>query len=207
MILIIDNYDSFTYNLVQMLGALGADLEVYRNDVITAEEVAARKPAGVVISPGPCGPGESAEAMDIVKRMASVCPVLGVCLGHQIIGAVYGAQIEKAPAPMHGKTSLIEHDAQGLFTNVSNPFEACRYHSLHIVESKLPDNLVVTAHSDDGIVMGLRHTELPLEGIQFHPESILTPEGEMILSNFLRMATHPTVGWKAIREKERNNVQ
>ena len=205
MILVIDNYDSFTYNLVQMLGALGADLEVYRNDVITAEEVAARKPAGVVISPGPCGPRESAGAMDIVRRMASDCPVLGVCLGHQIIGEVFGARIERAPAPMHGKTSSIAHDAKGLFTNVSNPFEACRYHSLHVVESGFPDDLVVTARSDDGIVMGLRHAELPLEGIQFHPESILTPDGEMILSNFLRIATHPTAGWKAIREKELKN--
>ena len=205
MILVIDNYDSFTYNLVQMLGALGADLEVYRNDAITAEEVAARKPAGIVISPGPCGPRESAGAMEIVRRMASGCPVLGVCLGHQIIGEIYGARIERAPAPMHGKTSLIEHDAQGLFTNISNPFEACRYHSLHVVESGFPDDLVVTARSDDGIVMGLRHVELPLEGIQFHPESILTPDGEMILSNFLRMATHPTAGWKAIQEKEQKN--
>lgn len=205
MILVIDNYDSFTYNLVQMLGALGAELEVYRNDAITAEEVAARKPAGIVISPGPCGPGESAGAMEIVRRMASDCPVLGVCLGHQIIGEIYGARIERAPAPMHGKTSLIEHDAQGLFTNISNPFEACRYHSLHVVESGFPDDLVVTARSDDGIVMGLRHVELPLEGIQFHPESILTPDGEMILSNFLRMATHPTAGWKAIQEKEQKN--
>lgn len=205
MILVIDNYDSFTYNLVQMLGALGAELEVYRNDAITAEEVAARKPAGIVISPGPCGPRESAGAMEIVRRMASDCPVLGVCLGHQIIGEIYGARIERAPAPMHGKTSLIEHDAQGLFTNISNPFEACRYHSLHVVESGFPDDLVVTARSDDGIVMGLRHVELPLEGIQFHPESILTPDGEMILSNFLRMATHPTAGWKAIQEKEQKN--
>jgi len=205
MILVIDNYDSFTYNLVQMLGALGADLEIYRNDVITADEVLAKEPAGVVISPGPCGPGEAAGAMQIVERMAGVCPVLGVCLGHQVIGAVFGARIERAPAPMHGKTSRIEHDAQGLFTNVANPFEAGRYHSLHVVESTLPDELLVTARSDDGVVMGLRHGELPLEGVQFHPESILTPEGEMILSNFLRMATHPTAGWRTMKSRDKRS--
>ncbi len=202
MILIIDNYDSFTYNLVQMLGALGADLQVYRNDAITVEEVVAWEPAGVVVSPGPCGPNEATGAKEIVERMAPRCPVLGVCLGHQIIGAVYGARIERAPKPMHGKTSQIEHDAQGLFTNVTNPFEAGRYHSLHVVESTLPGELLVTARSDDGVVMGIRHAELPLEGVQFHPESILTPEGEMILSNFLRIATHPTAGWNAQRAKE-----
>ncbi len=202
MILVIDNYDSFTYNLVQMLGALGADVEVYRNDAISADEVAAGEPAGVVLSPGPCSPAESPGSMEIVKRMAPLCPVLGVCLGHQVIGALHGAKIERAPVPMHGKTSRIEHDARGLFTNVSNPFEAGRYHSLMVVESTLPPELIVTARSDDGVVMGLRHAELPLEGVQFHPESILTPDGEMILKNFLTLATHPTAGWRALREKE-----
>lgn len=196
MILMIDNYDSFTYNIVQMLGALGADVEVYRSDAITADEVLAREPAGVVISPGPCGPLEAKNSIDVVKTMAPVCPVLGVCLGHQVIAAAFGARVERAPGPMHGKTSQVEHDSQGVFTNVINPFEAGRYHSLAVVEETLPAELSVTARSDDGVVMGLRHSEYPLEGVQFHPESILTPEGEMVLANFLRMATHPTAGWR-----------
>jgi anthranilate synthase component 2 len=200
VILVIDNYDSFTYNLVQMLGALGADLEVYRNDEITAEEVLAKEPAGVVISPGPCGPAEANNALDVTKRLGPVCPVLGVCLGHQIIGAVYGATVDRAPAPMHGKVSHIDHDSRGVFMNVSNPLEAGRYHSLAVIEETLPAELVVTARSADGVVMGLRHIEHPVEGVQFHPESILTPDGEMVLANFLRVATHPTAGWRARRE-------
>ena len=203
MIVVIDNYDSFTYNLVQMLGALGADLEVYRNDAITAGELLSKNPAGVVVSPGPCGPAEASGAMEIVRRLAPICPVLGVCLGHQIIGALYGARVERAPEPMHGKTSRIEHDSQGVFTNVPNPFEAGRYHSLAVVESTVPAELIVTARSEDGVVMGLRHAALPLEGVQFHPESILTPEGEMIVANFLRVATHPTAGWRALQQKRR----
>jgi anthranilate synthase/aminodeoxychorismate synthase-like glutamine amidotransferase len=137
--------------------------------------------------------------MNVVKKMAPLCPVLGVCLGHQVIAAAFGARVERAPGPMHGKTSNVEHDSQGVFTNVINPFEAGRYHSLAVVEETLPPELVVTARSDDGVVMGLRHTEYPLEGVQFHPESILTPEGEMVLGNFLRLATHPTAGWRAGR--------
>jgi anthranilate synthase component 2 len=197
MILVIDNYDSFTYNLVQMLGALGAEVEVYRNDVIDADGVAAREPAGVVISPGPCRPEDAPGAMEIVQRMAPVCPTLGVCLGHQAIATVFGARVERAPAPMHGKTSRVEHDSQGVFTNVINPLEVGRYHSLAVIEETLPPELVVTARSDDGVVMGIRHREYPLEGVQFHPESILTPEGETMLGNFLRIATHPTAGWRA----------
>jgi len=197
VILVIDNYDSFTYNLVQMLGALGAEVEVRRNDEITADDVLARRPAGVVISPGPCGPGEAKNAPDVLRKVGRLCPVLGVCLGHQIIGAVYGAKVDRAPGPMHGKVSLIDHDAKGVFTNVGNPLEAGRYHSLAVVEETLPPELIVTARSADGVIMGLRHVEHPVEGVQFHPESILTPEGEMILSNFLSLATHPTAGWRA----------
>ncbi|MGD2153497.1 MAG: aminodeoxychorismate/anthranilate synthase component II [Gemmatimonadales bacterium] len=199
MILVIDNYDSFTYNLVQMLGALGAEVETYRNDEITADEVLAREPAGVVISPGPCGPGEAKNAPDVLRKLGPLCPALGVCLGHQIIGAVYGAKVDRAPGPMHGKVSRIDHDSKGVFTNVGNPFEAGRYHSLAVVEGTVPPELIVTARSADGVIMGLRHVEHPVEGVQFHPESILTPDGEMILSNFLRLATHPTAGWRARR--------
>jgi anthranilate synthase component 2 len=201
VILVIDNYDSFTYNLVQMLGALGAEVEVYRNDDIDAAGVLDRDPAGVVVSPGPCGPTDSANSMEIVRQVGTRCPLLGVCLGHQVIGAVYGARVERAPAPMHWKTSLVEHDARGVFVNVPSPFEAGRYHSLAVVESTLPPELTVSARSEDGVVMGLRHSEHPVEGVQFHPESILTGEGEMILANFLRMATHPTAGWRAQRER------
>ena len=196
MILVIDNYDSFTYNLVQMLGALGAEVEVYRNDAITADEVLGREPAGIVISPGPCRPAEAGVAIDVVKKLAPVRPLLGVCLGHQAIAAAFGARVDRAPGPMHGKTSRIEHDSRGVFTNVLSPLEAGRYHSLAVVEETLPPELVVTARSDDGVVMGIRHEELPLEGIQFHPESILTPDGEMMLGNFLRLATHPFAGWR-----------
>jgi anthranilate synthase/aminodeoxychorismate synthase-like glutamine amidotransferase len=191
MILVIDNYDSFTYNLVQMLGVLGAEVEVYRNDEATGDEAAELAPLGAVISPGPCGPAQAGNAPQIVRRLATICPVLGVCLGHQIIGSVFGARIDRAPVPMHGKTSMIKHDSRGLFTNLSNPFVGGRYHSLAVVESSLPPELIVTATSDDGVIMGLRHTGLPVEGVQFHPESILTPEGEMILANFLRRLRAP----------------
>lgn len=189
MIVVIDNYDSFTYNLVQMLATLGAEVEVYRNDAITADEVAARRPAGVVISPGPCGPAEARNAPEIVRRMASRCPLLGVCLGHQIIADVFGARVGRAPKPVHGKADRISHDSRGVFTNVPTPFQAVRYHSLAVIESTLPPELQVTARSEDGVVMGLRHASLPLEGVQFHPESILTTEGPTIMSNFLRLAT------------------
>lgn len=208
MILVIDNYDSFTYNLVQMLGALGADVEVARNDALDAPRVLAMGPAGVVISPGPCGPAEAGNAPGILTAAAGAdIPVLGVCLGHQILGAAFGARVERAPAPMHGRTSPIEHDGEGVFTNLPNPFEAGRYHSLAVVEESLPEEVRVSARSPDGVVMGLRHASLPLEGVQFHPESILTPDGEMILFNFLRLATHPTAGWKALKDRPRQSTQ
>jgi anthranilate synthase/aminodeoxychorismate synthase-like glutamine amidotransferase len=197
VILVIDNYDSFTYNLVQMLGALGAEVEVHRSDAITADEAVARGPAGVVISPGPCGPAEARNSPAIVRRLATICPVLGVCLGHQVIAEVFGGETGRAPEPVHGKLARITHDGRGVFTNVPVPFEAVRYHSLMVIGSSLPPELTVTARSEDGVIMGLRHATLPVEGVQFHPESILTQEGETMLSNFLRLATHPTAGWSA----------
>ncbi|MFO7769383.1 MAG: aminodeoxychorismate/anthranilate synthase component II [bacterium] len=208
MILVIDNYDSFTYNLVQMLGALGAEVEVSRNDALGASDVLAMSPAGVVISPGPGGPADAENTPDIMKRSAEAgIPVLGVCLGHQVLGAIYGAAVDRGPVPMHGKTSRIEHDGEGVFTNVPNPFEAGRYHSLVVVKETVPEELRITARSGDGLIMGLRHISLPLEGVQFHPESILTPDGEMILFNFLRLATHPTAGWKAMRAKQQQSKE
>ncbi len=201
MILVIDNYDSFTYNLVQLLETLGADVEVRRNDAITADEVSDLQPAGIVVSPGPSTPAAARNAPAIVRRMADACPVLGVCLGHQVIAEVFGARVDRAPEPVHGKTGRVSHDTRGVFTNVPSPFEAARYHSLAVVEDTLPPSLRVTARSEDGVVMGIRHETLPVEGVQFHPESILTTEGEMIMSNFLRIATHPTASWSAMRRR------
>jgi anthranilate synthase/aminodeoxychorismate synthase-like glutamine amidotransferase len=201
MILVIDNYDSFTYNLVQLLRTLGARVEVLRNDEIDAQAAAALEPAGVVISPGPCGPSQSGNSPAIVQRLAGRTPLLGVCLGHQVIAEVYGARVGRAPAPVHGKTSRVRHDARGVFRNVSDPFVATRYHSLAVVESTLPPELEVTARSEDGVIMGLRHRTLPVEGVQFHPESILTTEGATIMANFLTEATHPVAGWRARRSR------
>ena len=202
MIVVIDNYDSFTYNLVQMLQVLGATVEVHRNDAVNATEVLGMQPAGVVISPGPCGPRESGNTPTIVQHAGTKeIPVLGVCLGHQVIGAVYGATVARAPRPMHGKTTRVQHDSMGVFTNLPDPFDAGLYHSLAVLEETVPNELAVTARSTEGVVMGLRHRELPVEGVQFHPESILTPDGETMLANFLRIATHPTAGWHARKGK------
>jgi anthranilate synthase/aminodeoxychorismate synthase-like glutamine amidotransferase len=197
MILVVDNYDSFTWNLVQLLLVQGAEVDVRRNDAITAEEVEALAPAGILISPGPCGPAEAGAAPAIVRRMAGRVPIFGVCLGHQVIAHVFGARVERAPEPVHGKAARIEHDRRGVFANVPSPFSAVRYHSLCVPESSLPPELAVTARSADGVVQGLRHRTLPLEGVQFHPESILTESGGTIVANFLREATHPTAGWRA----------
>jgi anthranilate synthase/aminodeoxychorismate synthase-like glutamine amidotransferase len=202
MILVIDNYDSFTYNLVQALQVLGATVDVHRNDVVTGSDVLAMRPAGLVVSPGPCGPNESGNTPAIVRDVAAAeIPVLGVCLGHQVIGAVYGAAVERAPQPMHGKTAQVEHDSAGVFTNVPNPVEVGLYHSLAVVEDTIPPELELTAKSANGVVMGVRHRTLPVEGVQFHPESILTPDGETVLANFLRLATHPTAGWHALKRR------
>ncbi|MDW7982024.1 MAG: aminodeoxychorismate/anthranilate synthase component II [Thermomicrobium sp.] len=185
MILVIDNYDSFTFNLVQYLAELGADLIVRRNDAVTVEDVEALAPSGIVISPGPCTPREAGVSVPVIERFAGRIPILGVCLGHQAIGAAYGARIVRAPRLMHGKTSQIVHDGRGLFTGLPNPFVATRYHSLMVDEATLPDDLTVTARSEDGVIMGLRDRSGLVEGVQFHPESILTTVGKDLLNNFL----------------------
>lgn len=184
MILVIDNYDSFTYNLVQVMGELGADLQVARNDQITVDEVKALNPTHIVISPGPGTPDDGGISMDVIREMGPHTPVLGVCLGQQSIGQVYGGRVVRAPRLMHGKTSMIYHKNARLFTGIPSPFEATRYHSL-IVEEPLPDVLTVTAFTEAGEVMALRHKDYPVVGVQFHPESILTKFGPRILQNFL----------------------
>jgi anthranilate synthase/aminodeoxychorismate synthase-like glutamine amidotransferase len=185
MLLMIDNYDSFTYNLVQYLGELGGEVEVRRNDAITLADIAARRPAGIVISPGPCTPKEAGISVPLIERFAGEIPILGVCLGHQAIGAAFGAAIVPAPRIMHGKTSAIHHDGRGVFRELANPFEATRYHSLVIDPASLPAVLEVSAWTDQGEIMGVRHRALLVEGVQFHPESILTLEGKKLLHNFL----------------------
>ncbi len=184
-LLMIDNYDSFTYNLVQYLGELGADVDVRRNDAITLEEVAALRPDGVVVSPGPCTPHEAGISVPLIERFAWTIPILGVCLGHQAIGAAFGAAIVRAGRIMHGKTSPIHHDGRGLFREVPDPFEATRYHSLVIDPATLPATLEPTAWTAEREIMGVRHRTLFVEGVQFHPESILTVEGKRLLANFL----------------------
>jgi anthranilate synthase/aminodeoxychorismate synthase-like glutamine amidotransferase len=187
MILMIDNYDSFTYNLVQYLGELGADIQVYRNDKIELEEIVQLKPEKIVISPGPCTPEKAGISMALVKKFAGKIPLLGVCLGHQSVGAAFGGEVIKAGRIMHGKTSMISHDGKNLFAGLPNPFEATRYHSLVLKRETLPDCFEVTATSEDGEIMGIRHKELFIEGVQFHPESILTVKGKDLLKNFLEM--------------------
>jgi anthranilate synthase component 2 len=189
MIFVVDNYDSFTYNLVQAMGKLDPDVLVSRNDRFLPEEVAARRPDAIVISPGPGRPENAGRTIDMILRASEAgLPLLGVCLGHQAIAAAYGGIVERAPAPRHGKSSRISHSGSGLFAGLSNPFEAGRYHSLVVREEGLPEELEVTARSEDGLVMGLAHRRKPVYGVQFHPESVLTPEGERLLSNFLTEA-------------------
>jgi len=183
----IDNYDSFTYNLVQYLGELGEDIRVFRNDKITVEEMEKMNPERIVISPGPCTPKEAGISIDVVKHFAGRIPILGVCLGHQSIGAAFGGDIIRAPRLMHGKTSMVYHDGETVFEGLPNPFEATRYHSLLIKRETLPDCLTITAWTDIGEIMGVRHREYILEGVQFHPESILTKAGKDLLRNFLRL--------------------
>ena len=185
MILMIDNYDSFTYNLVQYLGELGQELDVYRNDKITVEQVKDLKPSSIVISPGPGMPEQAGISIDLIKNLSDDIPILGVCLGHQAIVQAYGGVIERAPEPVHGKTSQINHDGKTIFEEIENPFTATRYHSLTAKKDALPEELEVSAWTDDDMIMAVRHKKLPVEGIQFHPESILTIEGKKILKNFV----------------------
>jgi anthranilate synthase/aminodeoxychorismate synthase-like glutamine amidotransferase len=189
MLLIIDNYDSFTYNLVQYFGELGAEPLVKRNDEITVAEIEALQPEAVVISPGPCTPKEAGISNDVIKKIGPHLPILGVCLGHQCMGYVYGGDVVRAPRLMHGKTSPILHDGKGLFEGVPSPFEATRYHSLIIDPPTMPEALLVCAQTAEGEIMGVRHKEYPTHGVQFHPESILTRHGKDLLKNFLRITS------------------
>jgi anthranilate synthase/aminodeoxychorismate synthase-like glutamine amidotransferase len=190
VVFVLDNYDSFTYNLVQYLGELGAEVEVRRNDQITVDELAALRPERIVISPGPCTPHEAGISIDLIRHFAGEVPLLGVCLGHQAIGAAFGGNVVRAKNLMHGKTSQVEHDGRTIFQGVSSPMTAARYHSLIVAEDHLPADLEVSAwtHDRDGgrVIMGLRHRKFPLEGVQFHPESVLTAEGKKLIGNFLQ---------------------
>ena len=195
MLLMIDNYDSFTYNLVQYLGELGEDIRVFRNDKITVREIDEMKPSRIVISPGPCTPNEAGISIETIRHFGGKIPILGVCLGHQSIGAAFGGEIIRAPYLMHGKTSLIHHDGKTLFEGLINPFEATRYHSLVIRRETLPDCLEISAWTEaegvTGIIMGVRHKQFLIEGVQFHPESILTVVGKDLLRNFIRISCGP----------------
>jgi anthranilate synthase component 2 len=186
MLLVIDNYDSFTYNLVQYLGELGADLKVARNDAVTIREIDAMKPDAIVISPGPCTPNEAGVSVDLIKTFHQTIPILGVCLGHQAIGQAFGGTIVKAPVVVHGKVSSINHNGKGIFRQIPNRFSATRYHSLVIGKEDVPETLEVTAWSDDGIIMGVQHKKYPTFGVQFHPESIATQFGKILLENFVK---------------------
>jgi anthranilate synthase/aminodeoxychorismate synthase-like glutamine amidotransferase len=191
MLLVIDNYDSFTYNLVQFLGELKQDVKVVRNDEIPASAIADMAPSHIVISPGPCTPNEAGISLDVIKAYAGKIPILGVCLGHQSIGQAFGGKIVRAARVMHGKTSMIQHDGKGVFSGLPNPFEATRYHSLLIERASIPDSLEITAHTAENEIMAVRHKTLPVEGVQFHPESFLTKAGKDLLANFIAKGGRP----------------
>ena len=188
MILLIDNYDSFTFNLVHYLGELGAECDVRRNDALSPREAMALEPEAIVLSPGPCSPNEAGICCDLIREAAGRIPIFGVCLGHQAIGQVFGGEVVRAPSPMHGKVSAIRHDGSDVFEGLPSPFAATRYHSLTVRPDTLPDTLVATARTEDGVIMGLRHRDLPAYGVQFHPESIASEHGHAILANFLGLA-------------------
>ena len=185
---LIDNYDSFTFNLVHYLGALGADVSVWRNDAISVADILAARPDAIVLSPGPCTPNEAGVCLDLVRAASASTPILGVCLGHQAIGQAFGGVVARAPLPMHGKLSRITHNARGIFRGVNGSFEATRYHSLIIERASTPPELDITAETEDGLIMGVSHRALPVHGVQFHPESILSEHGHLILKNFLDLA-------------------
>jgi anthranilate synthase/aminodeoxychorismate synthase-like glutamine amidotransferase len=185
MLLLLDNYDSFTYNLYQYLAELGAEVVVHRNDQITIQDIEQMKPTHIVVSPGPCTPNEAGLSCKIIEHFGPSIPTLGVCLGHQSIGQVYGGRVIRAPEPMHGKTSRMNHQGKGVFKGLPEPFEAIRYHSLIVEDNNLPAELEITARTDDGLIMGLKHRTYPVEGVQFHPESIMTMVGKNLLRNFL----------------------
>jgi anthranilate synthase component 2 len=187
MVFVLDNYDSFTYNLVQYMGELGAEMVVRRNDELSVEEVEALEPERILISPGPCTPQEAGISMELVRRFAGKKPILGVCLGHQAIGAAFGGQVVRAPQLMHGKTSEVAHDGRTIFSGIASPMTCTRYHSLIVSEENLPAELEVTARTADNIIMGLRHRRFPVEGVQFHPESVLTNDGKQLVKNFLEL--------------------
>jgi anthranilate synthase/aminodeoxychorismate synthase-like glutamine amidotransferase len=187
MILMIDNYDSFTYNLVQYIGQLGGAMEVYRNDKISIDEIRGLKPDAIVLSPGPCTPEKAGISVEVISQFGTTIPILGVCLGHQAIGYAYGAKVVRAQRIMHGKTSTVVNDGRTIFKRLPNPFVAGRYHSLIVERKSLPDCLEISAETEEGEIMGIRHKEYPVEGVQFHPESVLTPNGKRILKNFLTM--------------------
>lgn len=188
MFLLIDNYDSFTYNLVHYFGELGTDVEVYRNDALTVEEALALKPEGIILSPGPCDPDQAGICLELIEKAAGHYPIFGVCLGHQSIGQAFGAKIVRAPEPMHGKVCAINHINKGIFQDIPSPVSVTRYHSLTIAPDTLPDCLEVTSTTDDGVIMGVQHKEFPIHGVQFHPESIASEHGHKMLENFLTLA-------------------
>ncbi|HEX4065708.1 MAG TPA: aminodeoxychorismate/anthranilate synthase component II [Acidobacteriaceae bacterium] len=187
MIFVLDNYDSFTYNLVQYMGELGAEMTIRRNDELTVDEVEALAPERILLSPGPCTPQEAGISIDLIRRFAGKTPILGVCLGHQAIGAAFGGDVVRAPKLMHGKTSEVEHDGKTIFSGIATPMTCTRYHSLIVSEKNLPKDLEVSARTADGTIMGLRHREYPVEGVQFHPESVLTDDGKKLIQNFLEL--------------------
>jgi anthranilate synthase/aminodeoxychorismate synthase-like glutamine amidotransferase len=187
MVFVLDNYDSFTYNLVQYMGELGAEMTIRRNDELTPEEVESLHPDRILLSPGPCTPQEAGISIPLIRHFAGKVPILGVCLGHQAIGAAFGGKVVRAPKLMHGKTSEVIHDGRSLFSGIASPMTCTRYHSLIVAEDGLPRDLEITARTEDGIIMGLRHRKYPVEGVQFHPESVLTHDGKQLIQNFLEM--------------------